>query len=138
MLLYLNKVEVCNARHLHTVVIDNEKKCAIVQDWVPWEIIPAVQLSSLTITDEMRNGQRVYTSKLTIRLQQPDIQLPSQAAFRLTDVDGRQYLLGLSERPYPACNVEETRPADPSEPSLSVLKVEQLSIHPMLRICDLS
>lgn len=98
---YIRKIEYCAAYHLRRAIILPAQSQALVREPIPWQEIPLVGLASLEVTDKVENGVRIYTSKLTATLCKPFLHPKRPSAFRLTDVQGKQYLLGTAQSPYP-------------------------------------
>ena len=133
MLRYIRKIELCAARHVRTATPLPDGLSVRLPDWAPWQPLPTVGLSSLQVTEELQNGQRIYTSRLTATL--PARFVPEQrTALRLTDVQGRQLLVGLAERPYPLLTQEDILPERPSEASRTQLTATWTGTHPPMLI----
>ena len=133
MIRYIRKIEICHARHVRTATPLPDGLSVRLPDWAPWQPLPTVGLSSLQVTEELQNGQRIYTSRLTATL--PARFVPEQrTALRLTDVQGRQLLVGLAERPYPLLTQEDILPERPSEASRTQLTATWAGTHPPILI----
>lgn len=137
MLLYITKVECCNCLHLANIIALPEKHMAICNSYLPFAEVPTVGLSSLTTEEDVSNGTRSHKTTLksticTFLVQDTSSQQP--LAFRLTDVEGRQYLLGHHDRPYPLVTQSMSAPDKSSERSVITLTVELQGSIPLLEL----
>ena len=72
-------------------------------------------------------------AKLSATLCGGRLALPARPlAYRLTCVNGRQYLLGIADSPFPLTAQEEKRPGNAAETSAVSLVVSQQSLLPLL------
>lgn len=134
ILRHICKVEYCAAYHLKSAVILPAQAKALVQEPMPWQELPLVGLASLEVNDEVENGVRMYTSKLTATLCKPFQNSSRPSAFRLTDVQNRTYLLGTSYSPYPFVSQTLSCTTESSKSSTTVLSINHQSIYPLLSI----
>lgn len=94
-----------------------------------------VGLATLETSEEVKKGVRTHLAKLTATLCGGRLALPSRPlAYRLTCVNGRQYLLGTADPPFPLTMQEDKRPGSAAETSAVSLVVSQLSQFPVLKI----
>lgn len=108
ILRHIRNIEYCAAYHLKRAIILPAQAIALVREPMPWQELPLVGLASLEVTDEVDNGVRIYTSKLTATLCKQFLYPKRPSAFRLTDVQGKQYLLGTAQSPYPLISQTES------------------------------
>ena len=101
ILRHIRKIEYCAAYHLKRAIILPAQAIALVREPMPWQEIPIVRFAKLESIEDVENGVRIYTSKLTATLCKPFLHPKRPSAFRLTDVQGQTYLLGTSEKPHP-------------------------------------
>lgn len=107
---------------------------ALVRETMPWQGIPIVGLAEVETTEEVENGTRLTTTKLTATLCR-HFQLPTTpTAFRLTDTRGTTYLLGTSNHPYPLITQAQTHAATPSERTAFTLTIEHTSENSLVEI----
>lgn len=102
--------------------------------FVPAEEVPIVGLASLNVSDEVSDGLRTYTSKVTATMEK---RLPHSSltmAVRLTDVQGRRYLMGGAARPYPLFQQEDKYADRPGEPSACQLTITLQGPFPAMEI----
>ena len=100
-LLYIRKIEYCEAYHLRRSVILPAQAKALVREPMPWQELPMVGLASLETTEEVDKGVRITTIKLQAKLCRSVILPASPLSFRLTDVQGKTFLLGTAAAPHP-------------------------------------
>ena len=66
--------------------------------------------AKLEITDKIEDGQRFYTHKLTFRTCREDLDMSGIYAYLVTTIEGKRYLIGNKERPYPIINMSDVHP----------------------------
>lgn len=133
MIRYIRKIEICPARHIRAAHPLPDGLSVHLPEWAPWRELPVVGLASLQVEEELISGVRIYTAKISASL--PERFVPVQhAALRLTDVRGRQLLVGLSERPYPLLTQEDALPDKPTEASRTQLNATWTAPRPPLAI----
>ena len=94
-----------------------------------------VGLATLETSEEVKKGVRTHSAKLTATLCGGRLALPSHPlVYRLTCVNGWQYLLGTAEPPFPLTTQEDNRPRHEAETSAVSLVVSQHSYVPLLLI----
>ena len=101
MLLYIHKIEYCEAKHLKSAIsLPNHFK-VILKEVMPWREVSIVGLAALETGDELDNGVRLHTQKLTATLETEYVFPQSPTVFLITAVNGMQYLIGTADAPYP-------------------------------------
>lgn len=133
-LLYIKKIEYCAAYHLKRAIILPAQAIALVREPMPWQELPLVGLASLEVTDEVENGVRIYTSKLTATLCKPFLHPKRPFAFRLTDVQGRQYVLGIVQLPFPLVTQTDNIPDTPSSATAYHLTIQHTADNSLMEI----
>lgn len=134
ILRHIKKIEYCAAYHLKRAIFLPTQNRALVRGPMPWQEIPIVGLAQVETTEEVENGMRLSTTKLTATLCQR-FQLPTRPlAFRLTDVRGNQYLLGTAESPYPLVKISSIRSSKETEKVDITLSVQTYSHICLLKI----
>lgn len=86
-------------------------------------------------TDETRieNKQVIHTVKLTAQIRIiPDDLVSTRCMFYFRTADGRKYIIGGVDRPYPSATVKECFPGDFNNPSGFTLNVEYQGVHGVL------
>ena len=94
-----------------------------------------VGLATLETSEEMKKGVRTHTAKLTATLCGGRLALPSRPlAYRLTCVNGKQYLLGTADPPFPLTAQEVKMPSNAAETSAVSLSVSWVTNLPVIQI----
>ena len=135
MLLHIHRIEYCEAYHLASAIVLPETASVLLREPMPWRKVPMVGLATLETSEEVKKGVRTHSNKLTATLCGGRLALPSHPlVYRLTCVNGWQYLLGTAEPPFPLTTQEEKRPGNAAETSAVSLVVSQHSYVPLLLI----
>lgn len=130
---YIRKIGYCAAYHLKRAIILPAQAIALVREPMPWQELPIVGLASLDFTEEVEKGTRTTTAKLSAKLCK-SINLPiSPLSFRLTDVQGRTFLLGTAESPHPLVTFAKNVAENPSGEARQVLSLECKSTFGLLK-----
>ena len=66
-----------------------------------WPVVKCQKPAKLEITDKIEDGVRFYTHKLTFRTCREDLDMKDNYAYLVTTIEGKRYLIGNRERPYP-------------------------------------
>ena len=135
ILRHICKVEYCAAYHLKRAIILPAQAKALVREPMPWQELPLVGLASLEVTNEVENGVRIYTSKLTATLCKSFLHHKCPSAFRLTDVQGKQYLLGSAQSPYPLVTQKESIGESAQTQTVYVFVIQYVSANTLINIC---
>lgn len=80
-------------------------------------------LASLETTDELENGYRKYTTKLTAVLHEPPAYATEPLTYRATFADGAQAIIGLNYAPYPLATINDTHPSSAADKASCTLTV---------------
>ena len=135
MLLHIHRIDCCEAYHLASAIVLPETASVLLREPMPWRIVPMVGLATLETSEEVKKGVRTHSAKLTATLCEGRLALPSHPlVYRLTCVNGWQYLLGTAEPPFPLTTQEDNRPRNEAETSAVSLVVSQHSYVPLLLI----
>ena len=133
-LLYIRKIEYCEAYHLRRAVILPAQAKALVQEPMPWQELPMVGLASLETTEEVDKGVRITTVKLQAKLCR-SVTLPaSSLSFRITDVHGKTLLLGTAAAPHPLVVISTQVADNPSNEATCIISVTYKNETPILQI----
>lgn len=79
--------------------------------------------AQLVISDKIENGNRIYTAKLTFQTCVEWMADTDRLAFLCRSIDGKYYLIGTDERPYPIVTQQQVHPKDYSESQLTEVSV---------------
>ena len=133
MLLHIHRIDSCEAYHLASAIVLPETASVLLREPMPWKQLPMVGLATLETSEEVKKGVRTHSAKLTATLCGGRLALPSRPlAYRLTCVNGRQYLLGTADPPFPLTTQEDKRPGNAAETSAATLVVTIQSLLPLL------
>lgn len=125
MLLHINRIEYCEARHIASAIIVPQTSMAIIREVAPWRDIPIAGLAELETSQELEEGTRSFNATLTATLCGDAFELPKQPlAFRLTCANGRKYLLGTAEPPHPFVAFALSLPSEASDVTATTLNIE--------------
>ena len=92
----------------------------------PWENIPIKIPARLTISDKIEDGVRLHTAQLVFRTcAEPGDR--GRQVYRCKTADGRYYLIGTNERPYPLSTVTMNHPDNMTDSQLNEVTVSYTS-----------
>lgn len=135
MLLHIHRIDFCEAYHLASAIVLPETASVLLREPMPWKQLPMVGLATLETSEEVKKGVRTHSAKLTATLCGGRLALPSRPlAYRLTCVNGCQYLLGTADPPFPLASQEVSLPSNAAETSAVKLLVSLQSPYPSLNI----
>ena len=100
---------------------------------MPWREVPIVGLAALETGNELDNGVRLHTQKLTATLETEYVFLQSPTAFFITAVNGTQYLFGTSDAPYPLIQQNTILSSNAVENAITELIVNFTSRIPLIK-----
>lgn len=125
MLLHINRIEYCEARHIASAIIVPQTSMAIIREVAPWREIPIAGLAELETSHEQEEGTRTFNTTLSATLCGDAFELPKQPlAIRLTCANGRKYLLGTAEPPHPFVAFALSLPSEASDVTATTLNIE--------------
>ena len=97
-----------------------------VSSLTPWESIPIKVPARLTISEKIEDGVRIYTAQLVFRTcEEPGDR--GRKVYRCKTADGRYYLIGSNERPYPVSTVTTNHPDNMTDNQLDEVTVSYTS-----------
>ena len=135
MLLHIHRIDCCEAYHLASAIVLPETASVLLREPMPWKQLPMVGLATLETSEEVKKGVRTHSAKLTATLFGGRLALPSRPlAYRLTCVNGRQYLLGTADPPFPLTTQEDRRPWNAAETSAVSLAVSWVTYIAVIQI----
>lgn len=112
----INRVEFIETRYLSNIVLlDNSE--VTLQYWRNFNELCLVGLADIEISQAIDNGSRLTTVRLTARTTSDFDVNHRRLAWRVTTVEGDQYLIGTTEQPYPVTTVANDFPDKPTSPS---------------------
>lgn len=92
----------------------------------PWELLPIKVPARLTISDKIEDSVRLHTAQLIFRTCE-DVDSRERMVYRATCADGRQYLIGTDERPYPITTVSKAHADNMADNQLPEVTVSYTS-----------
>ena len=135
MLLHIHRIDCCEAYHLASAIMLPETASVLLREPIPWKQLPMVGLATLDTSEEVKKGVRTHSAKLTATLCGGRLPLPSRPlAYRLTCVNGRQYLLGTADPPFPLTAQEVKMPGNAAETSAVSLVVSWVTYIAVIQI----
>ena len=134
ILRHIKKIEYCAAYHLKRAIILPAQSRALIKDVMPWQEIPIIGLTEVETTEEVENGIRLSTTKLTATLCKRFQSSSKPLAFRLTDVQGKQYLLGTVRSPYPLITQMESHEDKAAATTTYILSIHHIAEKTLLEI----
>lgn len=96
--------------------------------------IPISGLASVEMIDSIENEQVIYQTKLTFFTQCPPFPSPLKRCYRITDVQGNQFLIGIAKSPFPVSSGTDSNPSSPAGKRGKETVVTWKSTVPMLHI----
>ena len=99
----------------------------LVDDNTPWENIPVKIPAKMTITEKIDDGVRLYTAQLVFKTCM-DLTGSQRFVYRCQTADGRYYLIGGVERPYPVTTLSRAHPDNMSDNQLDEVTVNYTSV----------
>ena len=107
---YINKVEIIEADLLGSSTFLS--KGVYLESGLDWSPLCLVGLVSWEITEKVEGKSRIYHHSLKAKLSERVEVGNHKWCFRLTAVDGSQYLVGTSSRPYPLVQQVDSHPSE--------------------------
>ena len=133
MLLYIHKIEYCEAKHLKSAIFLPDHFKVILKEVLPWREVPIVGLAALETGDELDNGVRLHTQKLTATLETEYVFPQSPTVFLITAVNGMQYIIGTADAPYPLIQQSTIFSSNAAENAVTELVVNYTSHFPLIK-----
>lgn len=131
---YINRIDFCSASLLTSMLVFPPSQDAVITGDAVWKEIPIADLGSLEVSEELEDGQRIFTSKVTAVLCS-EFEVPTAPiALRLTLTDGSQVIVGTANRPYPETILSISRGNKASEQSAQTLQTTWKAPCPALNL----
>ena len=131
MLLYIHKIEWGEAYHLQSAILMPHDRRVILRDVVPWRTLPTVGLAALETSEEVEDGVRLHTTKLSATLEETFVFPKRPVAFLASSVNGSRFLVGTAQRPFPLLSQSTILPSNSSENCTTELIVNYTSQFPL-------
>lgn len=133
-LVHIAKIEQIQASELLGLVIIKNASCKLPQGVNFSEIEDIHGLVGAKIEDEEQHGQKVYTTTVTFQTGNKTPGDKVRQAYRLTSIDGTQFLVGTDSRPYAICKENNAFPEKPGDSDLKTVTITWKAPLPMLTI----
>lgn len=123
--------------HMRRLIPALDGLTAYLSEEVVWQPLCTVGLPSLEVTDEVTDGVRRFTTKLTYTLATRPAPDAQPYAYRITLVGGVQMILGIEQRPYPIATITDSHEDKASGRASCTIQVELKSaLYGPLRIIE--
>ena len=100
-----------------------------------WKNIPIKVPARLTISDKVDDGVRLHTAQLVLRTcDEP--QETERMVYRCKTADGKYFLIGNNDRPYPVTTVNDNHPDNMTDSQLYEVTVNYTSAEKIPYIQD--
>lgn len=131
----IKKVEVIESRYLNDITVIHGIG-VMLNYWRNFNEITLSDLAEVEINSIIENKCRLYSLKLSFHT--PDSFDVGMRAlcYRVTTVNGSQFLIGTSRHPYPVTSTTELLPSDVTAKSGTSVEVTYKNSHGMLSILD--
>lgn len=116
------KVEFIETRYLKNMVLLGNHEVSL-QYWRNFIELCLVGLASVDVSQNVENGSRLTTIKLTAHTTDDFHVDHRRLAWRVTTVEGKQYLIGINEQPFPVTTVSDNFPDKATEQSGKIITV---------------
>lgn len=131
----IKKVEVIEARHLSGVYVINGVG-VVLNYWRNFTEVPITGLAEVEMSTQIENKIRLITTKLTFHTPGHFEVWDCEVCFRVTTLNGAQWLIGTNCPPYCVVNSVELFPSNVGDRSGCTVAVEYKNVHGMLAILD--
>lgn len=118
---YINKVEVIDAEYLASSTFFS--KGVKLDDALTFVPLCMIGLATFEISEKVESKNRLFHHSLKAKLSERIDVGNRKLCFRLTAVDGTQYMMGSDSRPYPLVFQDESHPSDAGQSCAVILDV---------------
>ena len=118
---YIKMVETIDASQLASCTFFS--KGVKLVDSLPFVPLCTFGLSTFEISEKVESKNRVFHHSLKAKLSERIDVGNRKLCFRLTAVDGSQYMLGSDSRPYPVIGQSDSHPSDAGQSCAVMLDV---------------
>lgn len=135
ILLNIKQVDRLEAYHLHMANVLPGYK-VIIGAFQFWEEVPIVGTAQMQITDKYEGKQRLFTT--TLQFLTPDL-VASEGrhyCWRVTTVEGKKYLIGTDQAPFPVQANSQNFPKEYTAKSGNTVTITYNSLNPALLLLD--
>ena len=130
------KVEwIISPRHMRNVVLVDDHT-VLLQYYRPFHALCLDGLAECEASESLENGSRVTTVKLTAHTTEDFHVDDRRLCWRITTVNGTQYIIGLDEQPWPVTTIVDTYPDKATDRSGKTVTVTWTTALGLLRVAD--
>ena len=134
---YLNQIESITAEEVEAIIptatADGFHAAFAGRNDPRTETFCLTDIAEAEVTENVENGLRLYTTKITARCSVRH-QLTAAVALRLTDTEGTQWLVGGVGTNKPLITTEQIHPGEYESPTVVKVNVVWTGIFPMLEL----
>jgi len=132
-LVHVNKIEMIRIEELTPLKVIDSTSCRFERS-VDFSQLEIKELVGVVIEDSYDNNQKTYTTTATFETKCKEPITSRHLAFRLTSVDGRQYMIGTSSRPYPIIKEKNNFPEKLNDSTMKTVTITWKAPLPMLLV----
>ena len=130
------KVEwILSPRHMRNLVLLDDHRVAL-QYYRPFHALCMDGLASCEVSESIEDGTRVTTIRLTVHTTDDFHVDDRRLCWRISTVDGRQFLIGLDEQPWPVATVADAYPDKATDRSGKTITVTWTTRLGLLKIIN--
>lgn len=105
----INKVEYIETKHLNGIILLSNHEVSL-QYWRNFKKLCIVGLASVEVSQTIEDGSRLTSIKMEALTTENFHVDHRRLAWRVTTVEGQQFLIGVNEQPYPITTVADSYP----------------------------
>lgn len=132
-LVHVVSIEKVNSEKLTPIRIISKAKCHFNAE-VNFEEIKVQELVGVTIEDAYENNQKIYTVTAQFLMKDKEPLTDRHLSFKLTSINGKQYLLGTNSRPFPIIKENNNFPEKPADSQMKQVTITWKSTYSLLQI----
>lgn len=130
------KVEwILSPRHMRNLVLLDDHR-VVLQYYRPFHALCLDGMAQVEVSEAVDDGYRLTTVRLTAHTTEDWHVDNRRLCWRVTTVDGRQFLIGLDEQPWPVVTVADAFPDKATERSGKTITVTWTTPLGLLHIVD--
>lgn len=130
------KVEyILSPRHMRNLVLLDDHR-VVLQYYRPFHALCLDGMAQVEVSEAVDDGYRLTTVRLTAHTTEDWHVDNRRLCWRVTTVDGRQFLIGLDEQPWPVVTVADAYPDKATERSGKTITVTWTTPLGLLHIVD--
>lgn len=118
---YINKVELIDAEYLASSTFFSQG--VKLEDALSFVPLCTVGLSTFEVSDKVESKNRIFHHSLQAKSVNRINVGNRKLCFRLTAVDGSQYMLGSNDRPFPIIQQNDSHPSDAGQSCAVMLDI---------------